>query len=160
VQHQSIISCALILITAALSVAGCDGHCRSNCPVTALTVVAADGENLKIQSGHWSGPACRPTVEYCSPDPIDPTDYPCKWFQIVGFAEGTCEVALTFSDDRPPITVQATFGPATTQGCCEGYPLIGPQVFTIPPLKGGADAASAGTDAETDGGTDGSAASD
>jgi hypothetical protein len=154
VQHR-IASLALGLVAAAaLGSAACDGNCRSNCPVTALTVVASPGENLDINTGHWTGPACRPTIEYCTPDPADPTNFPCIAFQIVGAAEGSCEVALTFKDDRAPITVHADFGPATTQGCCRGFPLTGPPVFTIPPLHGGPDAG----DADADAGTDGTAA--
>src|SRR6185369_7913538 len=153
-----------VSLTAALGSAGCQSDCRSKCPPTEVVVVASPGENLGIMTGTWNGPACRQTVQYCEPDSVNA----CVRFRIVGFAEGTCDVALTFDDGRPAMTVHAEFGPAPTQGCCRGHPVVGPSIITIPPLPtdagtdappavdaadddAGAEAAAAGDDAASDG---------
>lgn len=144
---------------AALASAGCQSDCRSKCPPTEVVVVASPGENLGIMTGTWSGPACRPTVQYCEPDSVNV----CVRFRIVGFGEGSCDVALTFDDGRPAMTVHAEFGPLPTQGCCRGNPVIGPSIITIPPLHGDAgadDAAQADDAGENDAGTETPASGD
>ena len=164
---RSSIFVVLVFAATALSAPGCTSNCRSNCPPTEVLVTASKGENLDLAAGAtFTGPACRPALEYCTGDDVNP----CVWFRIVGFAEGTCDVALTFKDSRPAITVHAEFGPATTQGCCRGYPVIGPATVTIPSLDGGtgdapADAMSndapapdAGTDTVTPDGGDAASA--
>ena len=55
----------------------------------------------------------------------------CTHLDVPGNAEGICDVMIAFTD-RPSMAIRTQFGPATTQGCCGGYPVIGDWLFTIP----------------------------
>ena len=53
---------------------------------------------------------------------------------------------LAFTD-RPSMAIRTQFGPATTVGCCGGYPVVGDWLFTIPIAS---DAGIYGGDGNTD----------
>jgi len=58
----------------------------------------------------------------------------CVHIAIVGAQPGTCRLDLTFNDERAPFSATAEFGPETHQGCCHGFPVVGPLFSTVPPL--------------------------
>jgi hypothetical protein len=58
----------------------------------------------------------------------------CVRFTTIAVKPGSCQLDLTFTDGRLPFSATATFGPATTQGCCHGFPVTSTATFTIPPL--------------------------
>jgi hypothetical protein len=125
-----------LLALVAASAPGCASKCGSNCPNTEIGVLASSGENLNwtgsVDGGpgtNWTGPACPPYPPSCRGD----DNNPCQIFTIVGSGPGTCDLTITFSD-RPTFVVHAEFGPATTQGCCKGFPVIGSAVVMVPPL--------------------------
>jgi hypothetical protein len=122
-----------------LAVSGCSNNCGSNCPATMVTVYATPGENLSLSTASaWTGPACPPGGPMCSSgDGVNP----CTFIEIIPLAPGSCELSLVFTDGRAPATVTATFGPATTQGCCKGFPAETPAQVTLPPFGSTADAA-------------------
>lgn len=96
--------------------------------------MATLGENLNVATAGWTGDAC-PTdsVPQCRGDSTG-TNL-CVRFTIIGAHPGSCELDLTFSDGRLPFSATATFGPATTQGCCQGYPVTSSAAqVTVPPL--------------------------
>jgi hypothetical protein len=131
--------------------AGCGSNCGTNCPINELDVLASPGENLNVLNAQWTGPACQSELPACRDDGVNN----CVRFTILPVGEGTCQLDLTFIDGRPPVSVVATFGPETHQGCCHGFPLLGTAPFVVPPL--GSTPADAGSDVpiSDDGGADG-----
>jgi hypothetical protein len=148
------IGMTLAQITAGAAVAGaiaivpgCGSTCGTDCPAVVFDVFATTGENLAIATAHWTGSACpldQPNT--CSPDTAN--NLPCARLSILGIQPGTCQLDLTFNDGRAPFSVTTEFGPETHQGCCHGFPVVGPALVYIPPLH--PTATDAGTDAETD----------
>jgi hypothetical protein len=143
-----------LLLASASVLSGCAGRCGSNCPVLDVDLFAAPGENLNVSSAQWTGPACPPGLPTCRGDLYNPAQLPCIRFTMLASAPGACQLDVTFTD-RPPVTVSATFGPETTQGCCHGFPVIGTAVFNVPPYGSTQNDAGAGGDADAASSTDG-----
>jgi hypothetical protein len=127
-----------VLVTAMLG-QGCTSSCASNCPVSEVTVVATSGENLdwtvSLDGGvgtNWTGPACPPYQPSCRGDDVNN----CQRFDILPSGPGACDFTITFSavSQRSTFFVHTEFGPATTMGCCQGFPALTPTVVTVPPL--------------------------
>ena len=116
-----------------LSVAGCGSTCGANCPPTLVDVLAPSGENLNVLSAHWTGPACPVGAQPLCRGDISGANN-CVLFSILGSQTGTCELDLVFNDGRAPFSVVAEFGAETHQGCCHGFPVIGPTTVMVPPL--------------------------
>ncbi len=115
-------------------------------------MLATSGENLNVLSAHWTGPACPVGAQpLCRPDVSGANS--CVRFSILGSQTGICELDLVFNDGRAPFSVVAEFGPETHQGCCHGFPVVGPTTVTVPSLHpivlpdAGADATAAAADA-------------
>ena len=150
------------LLIAGLSIAGCAGcgsTCGSNCPPTSFAVVATAGDNLNVLSAAWTGPACPVgTTPLCRGDASGA--YPCTFFTMFGTQAGSCQLDLVFNDGRAPFSAVAEFGDETHQGCCRGFPVVGPTSVTVPPLHpvalpdAGADAADSAADVAPDGPSD------
>ena len=132
---------------------GCSGTCASNCPEVLFVVAATVGENLDVATATWAGPGC-PTAPpgYCQGDAIN--GLACVRLFILGSQPGACQLDLTFNDGRAPFSVTTQFGPETHQGCCHGFPVVGPVAVTIPPLH------PEPTDAGADGSSEAGAALD
>ena len=149
----------LVILLAGTAAAGCASNCASDCPNTSFDVFATTGENLNVYNATWTGDAC-PTdaVPMCRGD-VDGTNI-CVRFTIVAVHSGSCRLDLTFTDGRAPFSATATFGPATTQGCCHGFPVTSTARVTVPPLHprptvdAGPDGDGAAGASETDAGSD------
>jgi hypothetical protein len=113
---------------AALTGTGCSSRCGSNCPITTVRITATVNVNLPIRDVAWVGPACPTFYPTCRGDDMTTI---CTHLDVPGGAEGICDVMIAFTD-RPSMAIRTRFGPATTQGCCGGYPVIGDWLFTIP----------------------------
>jgi hypothetical protein len=114
--------------------------------------VATAGENLDVNSAQWSGPGCPSSQPgYCAPDPNNSSNT-CVRVAIFAGQEGTCQLDLTFNDGRAPFSATAVFGPETHQGCCHGFPVMGPTYATVPPLhpSPSGDAGGDGAGADSD----------
>lgn len=135
----------LFALLAGAAVAGCSSNCGANCPNVYFEVVATTGENLNVATATWTGDAC-PTdaTPQCRGD-FDGTNI-CVRFTTIAVKSGSCRLDLTFTDGRLPFSATGTFGPATTQGCCQGYPVTSTAMITIPPLH-----PAVGLDASPDG---------
>jgi len=146
----------LFALLAGAAVAGCSSDCGSHCPNLTFDVVATTGENLNVATATWTGDACpTDTVPMCRGN-FDGTNS-CVRFTTIAVHPGSCRLDLTFTDERLPFSATGTFGPATTQGCCQGYPLTSAAMVTIPPLHPPADAGSdagGASDAGVDAGSD------
>lgn len=113
---------------AAMTATGCSSNCASNCPITTVRITATVNVNLPIRDVAWEGPACPTFLPTCRGDDITTI---CSHLDVPGRAEGICDVKIAFTD-RPSMAIRTQFGPATTKGCCGGYPVIGDWLFTIP----------------------------
>jgi len=133
---------AVVLVGAAPLVAGCASDCASECANVMFRAQTSSGETLNVKTASWTGPACPANTPLCRG-----LGTSCQWFDIVGTAQGTCDLTVTFTDARPTFMAHVEFGPTTTQGCCQGHPVVGPPLVMIPPLGGTPDAAA---DASTD----------
>lgn len=142
----------IALIAGGLGVAGCASDCANNCPALAFNVVAYSGESLSIATATWTGDACATDQSPECRGNVDGS-LPCVAFTIIAARPGTCRLDLTFTDGRAPFSATGTFGPATQQGCCQGFPVASPATATVPPLH-----PPVVVDAGSDG--DGTAASD
>jgi len=137
---------ALVLVGAAPLAAGCASDCASKCPVIMFEAQTSSAESLNVMTASWTGPACPANTPLCRG-----LGTSCQWFDIVGTAQGTCDLTVTFTDGRPTFMAHVEFGPAVTQGCCQGFPVVGQPIVMIPPLGGTPDAeADAPADAATD----------
>jgi hypothetical protein len=136
------------LIAGLLGVAGCASNCADNCPVLAFNVVAYSGDNLAIATATWTGDACAADQSPECRGNVDGS-LPCVGFTIIAARSGSCRLDLTFTDGRVPFSATGTFGPATQQGCCQGFPVTGDSTVTVPPLHPPVvvDASSNGDDA-------------
>lgn len=139
------------LVAGTLGVAGCASDCGSNCPVVSFQVAATFGENLSVQDATWTGDAC-PTDQVPECRGNFDGSLPCVLFSVIGVRPGTCRLDLTFTDGRAPFSATATFGSATTQGCCQGFPVEGAPLVYVPSLHPPA-VVDAGTDGGSDAGT-------
>lgn len=144
----------------ALAPTGCASNCASNCPITTAIITTSVNADPGITDLAFDGPACPTGRPSCRGD--DQTTQ-CTHIYVSGAAEGYCDVLIALVY-REPMAVRLQFGPATTVGCCSGYPVIGDWHFTIP-LE--FDAGIYGGDGSTDqvrvlrdGGTDDDAAAD
>jgi len=113
---------------AAMTATGCSSHCGSNCPITTVRITATVNVDLPIRDVAWDGPACPSFPPTCRGDDLNTF---CTHLDVPGSSEGICDVKIAFTD-RPSMAIRTQFGPATTQGCCGGYPVIGDWLFTIP----------------------------
>ena len=138
------------LITGGLGVAGCASNCASDCPTVAFNVVAYSGDDLAVATATWTGDACATDQAPECRGSVDGT-LSCVDFTIIAAHAGTCRLDLTFTDGRAPFSATATFGPATHQGCCQGFPVTSATTVMVPPLH---------PPAVVDAGPDGDAASD
>ena len=121
-----------VALLAAATVAGCS-DCGAHCPNLTFTVVATSGENLNVATATWTGDACpTDTTPLCRGD-LSGINL-CVQFTMIGQRAGSCRLDLTFTDGRLPFSATGTFGPATTQGCCQGFPVTSSATVTIPPL--------------------------
>ena len=134
------------IIAAVVLAAGCAGNCATNCPVIVFGIYATPGENLDIATAQLAGPACPESVGGCSGDLSGANT--CVRMSIIGAQAGMCELDLTFTNGRAPLAIKTEFAAETNQGCCHGFPVIGPWSYTVPPLYGST------TDAGADGGLD------
>ncbi len=143
------------LTAGGLGIFSCASDCASNCPALTFNVVAYSGDNLSVATAAWTGDAC-PTDQ--SPECRGNIDgsLPCVFFTIIAARAGSCRLDLTFTDGRAPFSATGTFGPATTQGCCQGFPVTGPGTVTVPPLHPPA-VVDAGSDAGPDNAADAAA---
>ncbi len=139
------------LVAAVLGVAGCASDCGANCPAATFDVVASYGENLSVATATWTGDACATDLTPECRGNLDGS-LPCVRFTMVGVRSGSCRLDLTFTDGRAPFGATANFGPATQQGCCQGFPVTGAAVVTVPPLHPPA-VVDAGSDGDGDAGT-------
>jgi hypothetical protein len=146
---------AAVLLLAGATIGGCASNCATNCPNIEFDVVATVGENLNVYSATWSGAGCPTNATPSCRGNFDGTNI-CVRFTMIAPHEGTCQLDLAFTDGRPQFSATATFGPATTQGCCQGFPVVGPALATVPPLHPviGFDAGSDGEAGSGDGGGD------
>ncbi len=157
-----------LVAAAAMTVSSCSSHCASDCPVTTVRITGTVNLDLPIRDVAWVGPACPTFLPTCRGDDFNTI---CTHIDVPGRTEGICDVLIAFTD-RPSMAIRTQFGPATTQGCCGGYPVIGDWLFTIPTSSdagiyggnGNHDAVSVITDAGdagvTDAGAGDAAASD
>jgi hypothetical protein len=123
----------VLVLFACAALAACGSTCGSNCPITAVDIVATSGENLNIATAAWMGSACPTDMQpRCRGDSTGANT--CVRFTIIGSQPGTCELDLTFTDGRVPFSALATFDAETHQGCCHGFPVLGDKVVTVPPL--------------------------
>ena len=107
---------------------GCS-NCGSNCPSGTVYIGTADNSVVSINNIVVTGPACPPQYGvYCLGDP---STTGCNHFTITGQTEGICDVQINFFD-RPAEVIRLQFGPPITQGCCNGYTIIGDSTFIIP----------------------------
>jgi hypothetical protein len=113
---------------AAIAATGCSSRCASNCPITTVRITATVNVDLPIRHVTWVGPACPTFLPTCRGDDMTTI---CTHLDVPGGAEGICDVMIAFTD-RPSLAIRTQFGPATTHGCCGGYPVIGDWLFTIP----------------------------
>ena len=118
-----------VITAAALTATGCSSHCGSNCPITTVRITAEVNLDLPILDVAWIGPACPRFLPTCRGDEL--TGTLCTHLDVPGSTEGICDVLIAFTD-RPSMAIRTQFGPAVTQGCCGGYPVVGDSVFTIP----------------------------
>lgn len=146
----------LALIAGGLGVTGCASDCAANCPALAFNVVAYSGDNLSVATATWTGDACATDQAPECRGNVDGT-LPCVYFTIFAARAGSCRLDLTFTDGRVPFSATGTFGPATHQGCCQGFPVTSDATVTVPPLHppvlvdAGADSDDAGaSDAASD----------
>ncbi len=123
----------LFALLAGAAVAGCSSNCGANCPNVYFEVVATVGDNLAIATATWTGDACAADQSPECRGNVDGS-LPCVGFTIIAARSGSCRLDLTFTDGRVPFSATGTFGPATTQGCCHGYPVTSAASVTIPPL--------------------------
>ena len=121
------------LVAGLLGVAGCASDCGANCPLLAFQVVAPSGESLTYATATWTGDACATDQAPECRGNFDGS-LPCVGFTIIAARPGSCRLDLTFTDGRAPFSATGNFGPATQQGCCHGFPVIGAPVVTVPPL--------------------------
>jgi hypothetical protein len=144
----------LFALLAGAAVAGCSSNCGADCPNLYFEVQATSGENLNVATATWTGDAC-PTdaTPMCRGDIVGTNN--CVLFTTIAVKSGSCRLDLTFTDGRLPFSATGTFGPATTQGCCQGFPVTGTATVTIPPLH-----PAVGVDAGPDGDSDGSTTGD
>ena len=117
-----------LTVAAAMAATGCSSNCASNCPITTVRITGTVNVNLPIRDVAWDGPACPTFRPVCRGDDITTI---CTHLDVPGGAEGICDVKIAFTD-RPSMAIRTQFGPATTHGCCGGYPVIGDWLFTIP----------------------------
>ncbi|HEY7375364.1 MAG TPA: hypothetical protein VIF57_24615 [Polyangia bacterium] len=123
---------------------GCASSCGSNCPITTVTISTTTNVDPGILDIAWLGPACPNHTPGCRGD--DQTTF-CNRIDVTGSAPGNCDVLIDLYG-REPMVVHLTFGPATTQGCCAGYPVIGDYRYIIPvPMDGGIYSGDGNTDA-------------
>ena len=141
---MKILLLALLSATAAMTATGCSSHCASDCPITAVRITGTVDVDLPLRDIAWVGPACPRFSPACRGN--EGTGTVCTHLDVPGFAEGFCDVLLAFTD-RPSMAVRTQFGPATTVGCCGGYPVVGDWLFTIPVAS---DAGIYGGDGSTD----------
>ncbi len=123
----------LALIAGGIGVAGCASNCAANCPALSFNVVAYSGENLSVATASWTGDACATDQSPECRGNIDGS-LPCVDFTIIAVRSGSCRLDLTFTDGRVPFSATGTFGPATQQGCCQGFPVTSAATVTVPPL--------------------------
>jgi hypothetical protein len=159
-----------LVIAAGVVASGCGSTCATNCPAIVFDIFATPGDNLNIATAQLVGPGCPLELSNCRGDLSGAN--PCARISLLASQPGLCELDLTFSDGRPQTAIQTEFGPETHQGCCHGFPVIGPASYTVPPLHpvGGFDAATdsaSGSDAapdavtsDTTGGSDADASAD
>jgi hypothetical protein len=133
----------LLAAAAALTATGCSSNCGSRCPITTVRITGTVNVNLPIRDVAWVGPACPSFRPTCRGDDMTTI---CTHLDVPGSAEGICDVFLAFTD-RPSMAIRTQFGPATTVGCCGGYPVVGDWLFTIPVAS---DAGIYGGDGSTD----------
>ena len=131
----------LAVLAAVPLAAGCASNCGNSCPTTTFEAQSSNGESLSVNTATWTGPACPNAIPECRA-----LDTSCQWFDIVGAAEGTCDLTITFTDGHPTFVAHAVFGPAVTQGCCKGFPVVGSAIVMIPPLGGFPDGGDGGDD--------------
>ena len=143
-------ACLLFALLAGSAVAGCASDCAHNCPTLTFTAIASSGENLNVATATWTGDACATDQSPECRGNIDGS-LPCVYFSIIAARPGSCRLDLTFTDGRAPFSATATFGPATHQGCCQGFPVTSATTVMVPPLH---------PPAVVDAGPDGDAASD
>jgi hypothetical protein len=123
---------------------GCTSSCGSNCPLTTATIATPTNVDPGILDVAWIGPACPTHAPSCRGD--DQTTF-CNRIDVTGSAPGACDVLIQLAG-REPMAVHLQFGPATTQGCCQGYPVVGDAYFYIPvSMDGGIYAGDGNTDA-------------
>ena len=126
-------ACFLFALLAGAAISGCASDCAHNCPNTYFNVFAPNGEDLSVATASWTGDACPTDAAPLCRGSGDGT-FLCVRFTIIAQRPGSCQLDLTFTDGRLPFSATATFGPATTQGCCQGYPVTSAGSVTIPPL--------------------------
>jgi hypothetical protein len=142
------------VVCAGAVVSGCAGNCATGCPNTLFDVFASPNENLNIATTQLVGPGCPPVLAGCRGDLAGTNS--CVRLSLVASQPGACELDMTFSDSRTAVSIKTEFGAETHQGCCQGFPVIGPGSYTIPtlgsppPVDAGSDAADAAVDATTD----------
>jgi hypothetical protein len=112
----------------ALAPSGCASDCGSNCPINTALIETPTNTDPGITDLAFEGPACPTGRPGCRGD--DQTTQ-CNHIYVTGTAEGYCDlyIALVY---REPMVIRLQFGPATTVGCCRGYPVVGDWHFTIP----------------------------
>jgi hypothetical protein len=141
--------------------AGCASDCGNDCPLTTATIRTTVNVDPGILDLAWVGPACPMYTATCRGD--DQTTF-CNRIDVTASAAGTCDVLIQLVG-REPMAVHLAFGPPATKGCCQGFPVIGDYLFTIPlPTDdGGIYAGDGNTDAVSilkDGGSGFDAATD
>jgi hypothetical protein len=141
---------------------GCSSGCDTICGAPYVYIGSPDGRvQIPLTGIFLQGSSCPPAYGITCIGPPDIGG--CTHFTVTGQSEGSCDVAMTFSD-RDPEILHLTFGP--TQHCCPGYPPIGDSSYYVPadPTQTiyGADGGSSANvmvvpDAGADGAADGGA---
>ena len=121
---------ALAILTAP---AGCASNCGANCPAATVYIGTNDNQELNgiLTDLEVNGPACPPqSAITCWGDRLTTT---CTHTTITATQPGRCDILFGFSD-RPSEIVRLQFGPVVNANgsCCNGYPVEGPSVYTIP----------------------------
>jgi hypothetical protein len=133
VRHQLLVALAVggiggLAGMITIAPVGCASDCGNNCPINTAIIAASHNVDLPFVDVAWVGPACPDGLPRCRGDGRSTF---CTIIDVLGDAEGSCDVLIRLAD-REPMAIHLEFGPPVTQGCCRGYPVIGDWHFTIP----------------------------
>ena len=112
---------------------GCTSNCAANCPATTVYIGNLDNHELNgvLVDLAVNGPACPDADSVICVGDMSTTG--CTHTTITAPRAGWCDVLFAFSD-RPNEILRLEFSDTINANgsCCQGYPVVGPSVYTIP----------------------------